>query len=666
MNTASPYSKFKALIFILTVSSYVGSTELPSAERINHLSELARLTTEVFFQQSFELRMSYEFSGVLLTETDRNKMLEICQRAVADLETIAEQQQKIKTRIENYEGPDWEHRFGRTGLWRKLASDLYKTQLALYEIDYYRALAFDSDERKRIATAMLINLKHLEEQFSGDNLKLLKARFITLEKAASDSKETAEELLNQITKATLLENAKPVRLWAMLEQAKLQKDNAILDRAVTSAQKHDFEGKNQWFMRAAFLYHRLGDYQKFERLLKKDRGLIASASTIILSQLEAGKEPLCRFEAELAAMAALQQGPVEEHAGILTSLAKAENFESSMLFYAAGLSLTRASPKKACELLVKASQLRQERKSYHFDIDAPTIAEQAGRLAYSLYAADSSQCEFAVKALRNYRQVSSDKMTEDLEYAYSQLLYECYDALEGEYILKRIAKASGKYSKKATLQLAAQQVRTAGYEDPNRRQLLLQEFAGSIENSDDCRYMREALGLVKGTLSKIEIFEDNPRKHAMMLHNAYKIADFFRDCSFGYFDDLVWAELAIITADANKADLGRAEEIIEQLINQRDPNEPDLLRCRARLLQKKRQFCKAAELWQKLAQLTKNPTPADRPNRQWWQAKYYELFCWLNCKNTAAEDARHAIDVLQASFDNIPAPWAEKLNALEQ
>jgi hypothetical protein len=375
---------------------------------------------------------------------------------------------------------------------------------------------------------------------------------------------------------------------------------------------------------------------------------------------------MCRFEAELAAMAALQKEPVEEHADILTSLAETKNLESPLLFYAAGLSLVQSRPKKACELLVGASQLQQDQRSDYLNIDAATIAEQASRLAYNLYVADSNQCEFTVKIFRNYRQICSDKMAEDLEYAYTQLLYECYDALEGRYILTRIAKAGGKYSKKAATQLAAQQVRTEGYQDPNQRQFLLQQFADSIEDAGDCRYMREALDLVKDTLSRIEMFEANPQTHAEMLQNSYRITNLLRDYSSGPFDDLVWAELSILTADANKPDLTGAEEIIEQSISRREPNEPDLLRCRARLLQKKGQFCEAAALWQKLAQFTKNPTSADRQNWQWWRAKYYELFCWLNCENAGAEDALHAINVLQISFNDIPAPWAKKLDALKQ
>ncbi len=666
MNVIARHLKLKTLILIFIVCTCVSAVELPTAERINRLSELAKLSTEIFFQRSFELRMGYEFSGAFLTETDKNSLLEICQRAAKDLKNIAQQQQQLKTQIEDYEGPDWEHRYGQTGLWRKLAADLYKTQLALYEIDYYLALAVNADEQKQIAATTLSNLKQLEQQFGGDDLEFLKAKFIVLEKATPDSKGNAETILNRITNTALSENTKPVQLWAMLEQVKLQKDNPALDQAVALAETQDFEGKNQWLMTAAFLYHRFGDCQRFEQLLKKHQELIASASTIILSQLKAGKKPACRFEAELAAMAALQKEPIEEHADILTSLAETESFESPLLFYAAGLSLAQTSPKKACEFLSCASQLQQDQRSDYLDIDASAIAEQAGRLAYNLYVADSNQCEFAVRIFRNYRQISSEKMAEDLEYLYTQLLFECYDALEGQDILKRIAQAGGKYSKKAVVQLAAQQVRIEAYEDPNQRLLLLQQFADSLEDADDCRYLDEVLGLVKDTLAKIETFEDNPQTYAVMLRNSYKIANFFQDCSLGPVDDLMWAELNILTADANKPDLNHTEEIIEQSISRRDPNEPDSLRCRARLLQKKGQFCEAAKLWQKLAQFTKNPTPTDRQNWQWWRAKYYELFCWLNCENAGTEDALHAIDVLQVSFDDIPAPWAGKLDALKQ
>ncbi|MGD9109635.1 MAG: hypothetical protein PVG93_01725 [Phycisphaerales bacterium] len=662
MTVIARHFKLKAMILIFTVCTRVSAVELPTAEKINQLEELAKLSTETFFQQSFKSRMQYEFSDTFLTETDKNSLLEICQTAATDLKTIAQQQQQLKTQIEDYEGPDWEHRYGQTGLWRKLNADLYKTQLALHEIDYYLALTVKADEQKQIAATKLINLKQLEEQFSGDDLEFLKAKFIVLENTKPDSQNNAEEILNRIIGTALSKNSRSIQLWAMLEKAELKKDISALDKAVALARTQDFEGKNQWLITAAFLYHRLGDCQKFKQLLKKHRELATSAAKIILSQLEAGKEPMCCSEIELAAIATLQKESIGEQADILTSLAETNNFESPLLFYAAGLSLVQTSPKKACEFLIRASQFQKDRKSDYLNIDAPAIAEQASRLAYNLYSADSNQCEFAVRIFRNYRQISSDKMAEDLEYAYTQLLYECYDTLEGQYLLKRIAQANSKYSKKAVIQLAAQQLRTEGHQDPKQRLFLLQQFADSLEDAGDCRYTREVLGLAKDTLSKIETFEDNPQTHAAMLHNSYKIANFFLDCSFEPFDDLIWAELSILTADANNLNLIHAEEIIAQSISRCDTNRSDLLRCRARLLQKKARFCEAAKLWQKLAEIIKISTPE---SWQWWRAKYYELFCWLNCENAAAEDTLHAIDVLQVSFD-IPAPWAEKLDALKQ
>ena len=75
----------------------------------------------------------------------------------------------------------------------------------------------------------------------------------------------------------------------------------------------------------------------------------------------------------------------------------------------------------------------------------------------------------------------------------------------------------------------------------------------------------------------------------------------------------------------------------------------------------------AAQIWSKIAELQRNDLQEqNRKSYGWWQAKFYELNCLSKLPPTKPEDLRHTIEVLQSTYPEIPAPWAEKLNKLNE
>jgi hypothetical protein len=56
----------------------------------------------------------------------------------------------------------------------------------------------------------------------------------------------------------------------------------------------------------------------------------------------------------------------------------------------------------------------------------------------------------------------------------------------------------------------------------------------------------------------------------------------------------------------------------------------------------------------------------NRQSYDWWRAKYYELYCFFNCKVIDKKDIGHVINVLQGTYGKIPGPWGEKFDALKQ
>ena len=153
------------LVFSFSLFAFVASSAdtLPTNEDIDGLAEAVRLAVDAFMQESFELRMGYEFSGRFINQNNKDSLYKLAERAGEQLKTIKHTQQELKHKIEDYQGNDWDDRYGSTGLWRKLFADLYATSLSRCEVDFYLALAADQPQKNEILRRILgrINLLNM-------------------------------------------------------------------------------------------------------------------------------------------------------------------------------------------------------------------------------------------------------------------------------------------------------------------------------------------------------------------------------------------------------------------------------------------------------------------------------------------------------------------------
>ncbi|GAJ01194.1 unnamed protein product, partial [marine sediment metagenome] len=160
--------------------SSLPANAIPTEEDINGLAETARLDADTFMRESFQLRMRYEFSGQFLRRNDKENLQRIAKKAGDRLQAIAESQLKLKKQIEDYEGNDWDNRYGSTGLWRKLSRDLYVTTLSKCEIDFYLALSSRQLQRNKISQEILAQIDSLNQIRNMAYSQFLKARTLAL------------------------------------------------------------------------------------------------------------------------------------------------------------------------------------------------------------------------------------------------------------------------------------------------------------------------------------------------------------------------------------------------------------------------------------------------------------------------------------------------------
>jgi hypothetical protein len=195
------------------------SDTLPAAEDIEALAGDVRLTTETFMQQSFKLRMGYEYSGKFLVQDDRENLHKLAKSASDSLAAIAKRQNRLKQQIEDYQGNDWDKRYGSTGLWRKLSSDLYITNLNKSEIDYYLALTVEQSPLNKTIMGVREQIISLDTAERSANSQLLRAKILALAKIDSAWQILAMDILNSLMAQPGVPD--PIYFQATIEKIKL-------------------------------------------------------------------------------------------------------------------------------------------------------------------------------------------------------------------------------------------------------------------------------------------------------------------------------------------------------------------------------------------------------------------------------------------------------------
>ena len=95
------------------------------------MAEGARRTINEFLESQTGSRLAAEWAGGLPL-TLRERLFESAEDAAKRLRHTADRQHDLKLQIEEYQGPDWDLKYGVTDLWRrKLGQDILNTTLNL-------------------------------------------------------------------------------------------------------------------------------------------------------------------------------------------------------------------------------------------------------------------------------------------------------------------------------------------------------------------------------------------------------------------------------------------------------------------------------------------------------------------------------------------------------
>ncbi len=677
--------------FLLSAGGFVEA--LPTAEDINSLAETARLTGDTFMQESFALRMRYEFSRQFSDPNDspqdaprrRDSLHRLAKTAGEHLQMIAEKQKTFKQQIEDYQGRDWDAKYGQSGLWRKLSADIYTTGLSKCEVDFYLALTAEQPQRNEILHRILAEINSLNRLSNTAYLQFLKARTLAL-LARTDptyqplakkefdklmirsdmNQSTAFRITIERTKLFGITEAERLKLLAEeLAQSSCRNDPELVLSLMSLQRRYspeDFEKTVQIFPETEY----------FLGLL-----ILSDISNRITRQKDL--EHISVFEAELAAQA-VWRDETRGYDKLLDYFLSEAKFQTPLILYVSAVKFAESSPAKAVELLIEASKLQRTKKSDRLDVEPAKIAEQAAQLSYNLFAADLLHCRLAVGAFENYFAMAGEQSSEELEYLYCAVLDSCGKTEEAEKLLEKIAnRPTGKWRNKAGLELIVRAIQQGRYENPTQRNKLLGQFSSLIADlasperfaaasGGDCKYAGAATVLVGEVIDEIDEIQQQAELFDKVAEDCRVLAEFCFGCLDGEAKrqaGLYLAEASIFAANKEEEKLSAVEELLNDTA-QSGNGDVDLLRCRARLLSEQGKFGEAAELWAKICEIRRGETSeADKRSWKWWRAKFYELYCLAECPQTRKAGIYHTIEVLENSFTDIAPVWAEKLNSLK-
>lgn len=680
---------------LLAVSANLFADDLPDYDAVNLLSQKAKQTADDFYQNTFKMRMRYEYSGRFTDPNDKTKLLELATMASADLEQIADDQNNLKKQIEDYQGDDWETKFGQTGLWRRLTADLQKTKSAVAQIDSYSDIAGDASPGCPPSTvhAGCDDIKSAMEQ--------IKCRGLS-EPGQLDT------LAGLLVKSDCRDNPEMLLLLAILQ---LKYDPDILQKNAS--------------VQPFFPAWRLGE------LILQDMWPRLQNTPVT----DVNFESFSPADVELAATSVLLTNPlIRFHLDFIAKLAESERFQTPAVVYTAALTHKASNPRKAVVFFIKASTLQLKKNNVFLGKTAEEIAAQAFDFAYREFTGFNGDFQPVIEAYENYLRIAPDKIDEQTKFHYADLLNR-YNRTDGAVeIFRRLADGpQSLWRDAAALELLKIRIRdSAKPGEPNAalsqlRDFILQctslqeqqlqlRFAAmdlycttllhwdgndsaekilyildNAQPTPDFEYdffraaafkqmgrlqeaahtMTRALNqidsskadrlfsLLSEILDKIELLEHQVDDFNQMLLDCNTLAEFASNIRKSPKNVLPFAEVSIL-----RADLDRAAFLLSTAA---DENDIRWLRPEARLLMAQGNFAEAARLWAKIADLHRNETAeTNRKSYGWWQAKFYEFDCLTKLPSANLKDIHHAIEVLQSTYAEIPAPFAEKLESLKQ
>jgi hypothetical protein len=445
---------FLTLCFSILVIPAVSAGAIPTAEELESLSRAVKPITENFLKQSRPYRFAFELEGRFYRQADKKDLNQLAKAASENIRQIEEKQITLKKQIEDYQGDDWESRFGQTGLWRKLCSDIYTTGLAGCQVDYFVALSSGQSGKEHLCRDILARLESLGGIHKSGFLDFLTAKVLSI--SSQYPKEAAERLFEEVSNRGDVSDA--IALRARLEKIKLHgcAKSGELEGLVENIEQGSCNDDFELILSLAFLQRRYAP-QRLEKTFRQWPQVRYYISEFVLAYVtEQSLTDVTIADGRLAAFGLFsgKKERIKDYSELLEGLCNRQEFQRPLILYTAALGLSESSPVRAVELFLQAGEKQQTQNCPLLGFPASYIAQKAVRLAYNCYADGVIDCQPALKAFDYYSQTANGKIDDTIEYLYAKVLKDCGEEERAYQLLKKIAaKSHSRWAKTARLEL---------------------------------------------------------------------------------------------------------------------------------------------------------------------------------------------------------------------
>lgn len=445
-------------------------------------------------QESFTLRMKYEYYGQFVDKTDKDELAELSEEAGLELSEIIRIQQLLKEKIELYKGSDWDARYGSTGLWRKLFADLQTALLTKCQIDFYSAISCGPVEKEKILRQVLAQINSTESNVLSPDSLLLKAK-TTAELSQIDSAYKPFAISQFESLSIKPDIPETIGLQAQLEKIKLTGNlqPQQLDSIARKLAQNNSAGNPELVLSFAFLQRRLNYPDSLEQAVAICPQIRDFLGSLLFSDIERcieqeqNLEQFSVSEAELAAQAVWK---TNGYSFLLEKLSETKKFHRPFIIYSAAYKFAESEPAKAVTLLIEAGSLQQQQKCEKLGLEPAAIARQAALLAYNLLSQEQQNCQLVLSAFENYSNIVKEDIHPELEYLHSTALERCGKSSESKKLLEKIAgRKNCIWSKRAEFDLIIPAIEQHSVPSP----VNYRKFAEQLRNLiDGCNEQDEA------------------------------------------------------------------------------------------------------------------------------------------------------------------------------
>jgi hypothetical protein len=146
------------LALLLVVSFCFADVNCLDANTIADLADKSKNALDNFFSETLYQRLAVEYHNEELSNKYKTAVADAAQKYAQTLAQILAEQLELKKEIEDYNSGDWEQRFGTTGVWNNLKSEISNSQTRLNCLDGFRTFnkviyadAFETDANSAFA-----------------------------------------------------------------------------------------------------------------------------------------------------------------------------------------------------------------------------------------------------------------------------------------------------------------------------------------------------------------------------------------------------------------------------------------------------------------------------------------------------------------------------------